>query len=77
MTGVEWAQPRTTPGKPPVIFTPDIIDQLDARPGWWALVKRGHTNSGAAYAWAKNRPEYQVRTESKPDGTFDLYARHI
>lgn len=57
--------------------TREIIDQLKANPGKWALVVESATSSGATTRWKKRGCEATIRRAEKVNGKYryDVYAR--
>lgn len=53
----------------------ELVDQLRAHPGKWALVKANAPKSGTTNYYLRDRYGCEVVQRSNADGTFNIYAR--
>lgn len=75
MSNITWTNPpASTRGRNP--WRKPIVKELGERPGDWALVESGLTNS-TAEAWKRLGCEATSRSRKDDDGNtlFDVYAR--
>lgn len=79
MSGVEWKEPPVearVPGSRR--WTADeLITQLRANPGKWALWPRQLQSPSYGYTLKKKYPDLEVRTNQVDSGRYEMYLRAV
>lgn len=75
-TSIEFAEPPQE-GVRNTLFTDALIDAMRANPARWVVIRRGHTNSTAAYQWGQRNSDFEVRPVRRGQAGFDIYARFV
>lgn len=78
MTDITWQEPPASKNSGrPKILTDEILAELRANPGRWALIYRAH-NSAMATLWKKRHPDLETTVRTVPGSDpkmYDIYAR--